>query len=210
MKFIQNILATLIVLIFTFSAHGQDNFNIKKINDNINNQNYKVWIYVGITHIIWETGYFAGGKFQADKHNVFGIESYEFGELKQGGIIFQDQIPNRVVQSFTTNLNYGYCINFESNFFKLIPTLGIGYTTGTWRTDEELNTGGAGGWFNFSTKSYHEIPFSGISVSPQIDLIFHTSWGGIGLMLTHNTTFFVGNNYSSNDFSFHICMGKMR
>ncbi|MFI5222238.1 MAG: hypothetical protein ACHQK8_07930 [Bacteroidia bacterium] len=210
MKTIKNISILIQVLIITVRVNGQDSSNFEKIIERINIKNDQIWGYAGITHLREGSGYFVGGKFQDNKNNIFGVEYYQFGETPEGGI-FTHQTPNQIVHSITANLNYGYCINFETNFIKLIPILGVGYTIGSWRTDEQISGGGGGGsWFSFGGPTYIEVPFSGVSVSPQIDLIFNTSWGGIGLMLTHNTTFFIGNNYSSNDFAFHICIGKMR
>jgi len=155
-----------------------------------------------------------GVNYNLEKNHFIGAEFYQFGELVQGGIIFEDEIPNRVKASNTLKFIYGYSLNLKSSNFKIIPAIGLGATSGIYRTNElspDYNPGKS--WY----KSYVNTSFSGISISPQIDFIFHTSWGGIGLVVTHNTTFqssaYLFGNWktsSANDFALKICFGKMR
>ncbi|MBJ7428860.1 MAG: hypothetical protein JHD28_07885 [Bacteroidia bacterium] len=166
------------------------------------------WGNLGITQLIYETKYVFGANYQIKPKHVIGFEFYQFGELEEGGIIFGDEIPNRVRESTTLKLIYGYCINPKNQFFKIIPSIGIGSTSGLFRNNNLIS--------NSWGKNYEEIKFSGMSISPQIDLILHNKWLGIGLIISNNNTFeptgyFLENwkTYSSIDFAFKICIGNL-
>lgn len=166
------------------------------------------WGNLGITKLIWKTKYVFGANYQIKPKHVIGFELYQFGELEEGGIIFDDEIPNRVKESNTFKITYGYQINSKNKFFKIIPSLGIGSTSGLFRNNNLIS--------NSWGKDYEEIQFSGISISPQIDLILHNKWLGIGLIISNNNTFqptgyFLENwkTYSSLDFAFKLCIGKL-
>jgi len=139
------------------------------------------WGNLGITQLIYETKYVFGANYQIKPKHVIGFEFYQFGELEEGGIIFGDEIPNRVRESTTLKLTYGYCINPKNQFFKIIPSIGIGSTSGLFRNNNLIS--------NSWGKNYEEIKFSGMSISPQIDLILHNKWLGIGLIISNNNTF---------------------
>lgn len=172
-------------------------------------KNQVFWGNLGITKLIWQIKYVFGANYQIKPKHVIGFELYQFGELEEGGIIFDDEIPNRVRESTTLKFTYGYHINSKNQFLKIIPSIGIGFTSGLFRNNNLIS--------NNWGKNYEEITFSGMSISPQIDLILHNKWLGIGLIISNNNTFeptgyFIENwkTYSSIDFAFKVCIGKFR
>lgn len=167
------------------------------------------WGHLGLTKIIWEPKYVAGVNYQFMPNHIIGFECYQFGELEEGGIIFDDEIPNRVKESTTLKLTYGYHVNPKNKFLKIIPSIGIGSTSGLFRNNNLIS--------NSWGKNYEEIQFSGISISPQIDLILHNKWLGIGFIISNNNTFeptglFLERwkTFSTLDFAFKICIGKFK
>lgn len=180
------------------------------------NQKPIYWVNFGISKLFWQTKYLYGGNYQIAPNHIIGFEIYNYGEQEEGGI-FSDEIPNRIKESATFKLTYGYQINPKSNYFKIIPSIGIGQTFGLYRTDKLMpNTSSGSPWFNFSSKDFEEVPFSGVSISPQIDLILHNKWLGIGIIISNNNTFEpIGfflerwKTFSTLDFAFKLCVGKL-
>ncbi len=172
------------------------------------------WGSVGFTKLLWQTKYVYGINYQVASNHILGFEIYQYGELEEGGIIFADETPNKVQQSNTTKISYGYKIPIKSNHLKIIPSIGFGQTFGMYRTDKLApSTSSRSGWFNISIGNidYIETPFSGVSLTPQLDVIIHNSWGGFGIVLINNNTFSdLGKTLSTNNFAFKICLGNFR
>jgi hypothetical protein len=161
------------------------------------------WVDLGLTKLIWQPKYILGINYNLKQNNFIGVQFYQYREPTVGGIIFEDEIPNRVKESTTFMFTYGYHVNPKNTFFKIIPSIGIGSTSGLFRTNNLIS--------NNWSKNYEEIPFSGLSLSPQINFLLHNKWGGLGLVFSlHNTFTNLGNTYSSGDFAFKICFGNMK
>ncbi len=168
------------------------------------------WVNIGISKLLWQTKYLYGGNYQIEPNHIIGFEIYNYGE-EEGGI-FSDEIPNRVKESATFKLTYGYQIPLKSNHLKIIPSIGFGQTFGLYRTDKLMpNTSPGSPWFNFSSIDYEEVSFSGVSLTPQLDIIINNSWGGFGIVLINNNTFSdLGKTFSTNNIAFKICVGKLK
>jgi hypothetical protein len=172
------------------------------------------WGNVGFTKLLWQAKYVYGVNYQIASKHVIGFEILEYGEQEEGGIIFADETPNKVQKSNTTKLSYGYKIPLKSKHLKIIPSIGFGQTFGMYRTDKLApSTSSGSGWFNISIGNidYIEIPFSGVSITPQLDIMIHNNWGGFGIALINNNTFSdLGKTLSTNNFALKVCIGKFR
>ncbi len=95
---------------------------------------------------------------------------------------FDPGTPLKIVNSQSITAGYGFCLG--TRYVKLIPSCAIGWAHATWRSNEKVpQQSGQGGFLNFSSggPDYKLEYLTGPTLTPQIQLLLHGKYTGIGL-----------------------------